>query len=496
MRHHTHRYVGNAINLRMLCKVLGQLLLVETAFMVLPLAVSLANREDDAWAFVIVMAITAITGCAMNWLSHPRSHILRRRDGLLLASVAWIVFSLFGMLPFILCDTPLDASEAFFEAMSGFTTTGATVIRDVESCSKGILLWRALTQWIGGLGIILFTLTFIPTLNNSGSLIMFHAEATGITHDKLGARIAKTAKRLWGLYTLLTILLITMLWAGPMDLFDSVCHAATAISTGGFSTRNDSIAAFVSPYTKAVLTLFMFIGGISFALIISALRHSWKVFFRNDVFKTYVMIVAIFYAVIVFAIVSGGNYKGWQSITVDPLFHIVSALTSTGFGASNWEGWGFLALTMTFFMMFVGACAGSTTGGLKIDRFLFLVKNMIFVMRRYVRPRLMKTVNINDQSIEPEKVNEIVAFISLFTILIIIGGVVLVAQGFPIVDAFFSSVSCVANNGLGAGVTGITGSYDFLPSSGKWLMSFLMLAGRLEIISLIAILFPSFWRTT
>ncbi|MBP5385989.1 MAG: TrkH family potassium uptake protein [Prevotella sp.] len=494
MRHNNSRNVGNAINLRMLCKVLGQLLLVETAFMVLPLLVCLANRESDAWAFVIVMVITAMTGAAMNFLSHPRYHILRRRDGLLLASVAWVAFSLFGMLPFILCETRLNVSEAFFEAMSGFTTTGATVIRDVESCGKGILLWRALTQWIGGLGIILFTLTFIPTLNNSSSLMMFHAEATGITHDKLGARIAKTARRLWSLYAMLTILLVAVLWAGPMDLFDSVCHAATCISTGGFSTHNESIAAFESPYVMAVLSVFMFIGGISFSLIISAFRYSWKVFLRNDVFKTYVMIVAVFYVFIVFAIVNGGQYKGWQSITVDPLFHIVSALTSTGFGAGNYEGWGFLALTMTFFMMFVGACAGSTTGGLKIDRFLFLVKNMLFVMRRYVRPRLMKTVNINGQSVEPEKANEIVAYISLFTILIVIGGVVLVAQGFPIVDAFFSSVSCVANNGLGAGVTGITGSYDFLPSSGKWLMSFLMLAGRLEIISLIAVFSPSFWR--
>ena len=494
MRQQNHRNIGNTINLRMLCEVLGQLLLVETAFMIMPLALCLVHHEYDARAFVVVMALTGMTGAAMNFLSRPRSKILRRRDGLLLASVAWVAFSLFGMLPFILCETPLNASEAFFEAMSGFTTTGATVIRDVENCSKGILLWRALTQWIGGLGIILFTLTFIPTLNNSGSLMMFHAEATGITHDKLGARIARTAKRLWGLYTVLTILLITMLWAGPMDLFDSVCHAATAISTGGFSTRNDSIAAFQSPYVMAVLTVFMFIGGVSFVLIISALRHSWKVFWRNDVFKTYVMIVAVFYAVIVFAIVNGGHFKGWQSITVDPLFHILSALTSTGFGAGNWEGWGILVLTMTFFMMFVGACAGSTTGGLKIDRFLFLVKNMHFVMRRYVRPRLMNTVNINGQSIEPEKTNEIVAFISLFTILILVGGVVLVVQGFPIVDAFFSSLSCVANNGLGAGVTGITGSFDFLPPSGKWLMSFLMLAGRLEIMTLIAVFSPSFWR--
>ncbi|MBR5102381.1 MAG: TrkH family potassium uptake protein, partial [Muribaculaceae bacterium] len=319
-------------------------------------------------------------------------------------------------------------------------------------------------------------------------------EATGITHDKLGARISRTAKRLWGLYTLLTIVLVVLLCVGPMNFFDSLCHAFTAISTGGFSTHNESIAGFNSPYTKSVLTLFMFVGGVSFGLILLSVRNAWSVFWRNDVFRAYVFIIGIFYAVMVLAIVFGGNYTGLESVTIDPIFHIVSAMTSTGFSAGNWEGWGILVLTLTFFMMYVGACAGSTTGGLKVDRLLFLIKNLRFVVRRYVRPRLINSININDQRVEPEKSNEISAYIFIFTLLIVVGGVVLVAQGFPIVDAFFSSVSCVANNGLGAGVTGTTGSYDFLPAIGKWVMSFLMLAGRLEIITLLALLMPSFWR--
>lgn len=488
------RKINNAINIGLVFRVMGQLLMVEAAFMLLPLALCLFDGENDWRAFFAVFIITIAVGSALNFCIRPANRMLGRRDGLLLASMAWVVFSIFGMLPFLLCETPLNVSEAFFEAMSGFTTTGATVIRDVESCSHGILLWRALTQWIGGLGIILFTLTFISSLNNSGSLMMFHAEATGITHDKLGARISRTAKRLWGLYALLTALLILLLWLGPMNLFESVCHAFTAISTGGFSTHNESIAGFNSPYTKSVLTVFMFVGGVSFGLITIALKQNWRVFWRNDVFRAYVIIIILFYIVIVLAILSGGHYKGWESITVDPLFHIVSALTSTGFSAGNWEGWGILVLTLTFFMMYVGACAGSTTGGLKVDRLLYLVKNLRFVVQRYVRPRLIQSVNINDQYVEPERSNEISAFIFIYTLLIVFGGVVLVAQGFPIVDAFFSSFSCVSNNGLGAGVTGITGSYDFLPSSGKWVMSFLMLAGRLEIITIIALFLPSFWR--
>lgn len=485
---------NNAINFKMIWRIIGQLLMVEAGFMAFPMIVSFFYKEHDAVVLLFVLLLTLFTGMGLNFFNHPQNNVLRRRDGLLLASVAWVFFSLFGMLPYLFCSTPLNISEGFFEAMSGFTTTGATVIRDVESCSKGILLWRAISQWIGGLGIILFTLTFIPALNNSGSLMLFHAEATGITHDKLGARIARTAKKLWLLYSMLTFVLMFMLWFGPMNFFDSVCHGLSAISTGGFSTKNDGIAAYDSPYIKSVLTIFMFVGGVSFGLIISALRNSWRDIWKNDVFRTYVYIIVCFYVMMVIAIVGGHHLKGWESVTIDPLFHIVSAMTSTGFSAGNWEGWGILVLTITFFMMYVGACAGSTTGGAKVDRLLYLIKNFFFVVRQYVRPRLLHSVKVNGQYLNSERGNEIVAFIYIYTMLIVLGGVMLVALGFPIVDAFFSSFSCVSNNGLGAGVTGVTGSFDFLPAIGKWVMSLMMLAGRLEIITLIALFVPDFWR--
>lgn len=485
---------SGGINFAMILRILGQLMIVEATFMILPLLICIYYHENDWKAFVLTLIITAAVGLALIFFIKPRNRKLFRRDGLLLASITWIVFSTFGMMPLLFCSTPLNISEGFFEAMSGFTTTGATVIRDVESCSHGILLWRALTQWIGGLGIIIFTLTFIPALNNSGSLIMFHAEATGITHDKLGARISRTAKILWGIYSVLTIILILLLWIGPMNIFESICQGFTAISTGGFSTRNDSIAAFNSPYIKVILVIFMFLGGVSFNLILAAFKKRGKGFWANDVLRTYILIILLFYICVVASIVSKGYFTGWQSITIDPLFHIISAITSTGFSEGDWEGWGFFVLTLTFLMMYIGACAGSTTGGVKVDRVLFLFKNFILVIQRYIRPRLMRSISVNNQIIDNEKCSEILAFIVIYTLLIVIGGIVLVAQGFPIVDAFFSSLSCVSNNGLGAGVTGITGSYDSLPASGMWIMSFIMLAGRLEIITLIALLTPSFWR--
>lgn len=482
------------INLPKQLTLLGLLLIIEAAFMAVPFLVCLFLGEADWLPFLITMAATASCGVYLRLTIKPQSENLGRRDGCMITCMVWIVYSLFGMMPFILGSPHLNISEGFFEAMSGFTTTGATVIRNIESCSHGIQLWRALTQWIGGLGIVLFTLTVIPSLNNSRGIFMFHAEVSGITHDKIGARIANTAKILWALYGVITIILIGLLWIGPMNFFDSVCHAFACISTGGFSTHNDSIASYDSFYVKLVLSIFMFIGGVNFGLIFAAVKGKLRDLWKNDVFRAYLCLIGINYVVTLISIFHSGNWHGWQALTIDPIFHIVSAMTSTGFGAGNFELWGELALVLTIIMMFFGACAGSTTGGAKIDRLLYMLKNFKVEIKRAVSPRSMKAVRINNQVITPENTNEIIAFLLIYSALVVFGGILLSAMDFPIVDAFFSAISCVSNNGLGAGVTGVTGSFDFVPSVGKWVMSFLMLAGRLEIFALIMLLTPSFWR--
>lgn len=482
------------INFRKQLALLGLLLIIESAFMTVPLAVCLLTGEADWLPFLVSIVVTAAAGIALRAGVKPQSDNLGRKDGCMLTCIVWIVYSLFGMLPFMLGSPHLNLSEGFFEAMSGFTTTGATVIRDIESCSKGIMLWRALTQWIGGLGIVLFTLTVIPSLNNSRGIFMFHAEVSGITHDKIGARIANTAKILWALYGALTLILIGLLWIGPMDLIESVCHAFACISTGGFSTHNDSIASYDSFYVKLVLSVFMFIGGVNFGLIFAAVKGKLSALWKNDVFRAFLGLVALNYVVTLVSILHSGYWQGWQSLTIDPVFHIVSAMTSTGFGAGNFEMWGELALVLTIVMMYFGACAGSTTGGAKIDRLLYMWKNFKVEIRRAVSPRSMKAIRINNQVITPEHTNEIIAFLLIYTALVLLGGILLSALDFPIVDAFFSSISCASNNGLGTGVTGVTGSYDFVPAVGKWVMSFLMLAGRLEIFALIMLVTPSFWK--
>lgn len=482
------------INLPKQLTLVGLLLLIEAAFMTVPLAVCFYYGENDWPAFLISILVTVTCGVILRTAVKPASDNLGRKDGCLITCLVWVLYSLFGLLPFMLGSPHLNFSEGFFEAMSGFTTTGATVIRDIESCSHGVQLWRALTQWIGGLGIVLFTLTVIPSLNDSRGIFMFHAEVSGITHDKIGARIANTAKILWILYGFITLVLICLLWLGPMNLFDSVCHAFAAISTGGFSTNNDSIAAYDSFYVKMVLSLFMFIGGVNFSLIYAAVRGKLKQLWRNDVFRTFLFLIALNYVVTIISILHAGNWQNWQNLTIDPIFHVVSAMTSTGFGAGNFEAWGELALVLTIIMMFFGACAGSTTGGAKIDRLLYMFKNFMVEIKRAVSPRSMKAIRINNQVITPENANEIMAFLLIYTGLILFGGILLSAVDFPIVDAFFSSISCASNNGLGAGVTGVTGSYDFVPAFGKWVMSLLMLAGRLEVFALIMLVTPSFWR--
>ena len=474
--------------------MLGQLLLFEAMFMIVPFIVCICYREKDWLPFLCTIGATAFSGLLLKYSIKPKSDNIGRKDGAMITCMVWIVFSLYGMLPFIFGSSHLNMSEGFFETMSGFTTTGATVIRSIEDCSMGLVLWRAMTQWIGGLGIVLFTLAIIPSLNNSKGIFMFHAEVSGITHDKIGARIANTAKVLWLMYGVITSILILLLWAGPMDFFESVCHAFAAISTGGYSTMNESIAAYDSFYIKLVLSVFMFIGGVNFGLIYGAVRGYFKPLWKNDVLRAFVFLILLNYILTLISIFHSGNYTGWQSITIDPIFHIVSAMTSTGFGAGNFEAWGELSLVLTIIMMYFGACAGSTTGGAKLDRLVYLLKNFKNEIKRAVSPRSINSIRVNEQIITPEHTNEITAFLVIYTALILLGGILLSALDFPIVDAFFSSISCVSNNGLGAGVTGVTGSYDFLPNIGKWVMSFLMLAGRLEIFALIMLLTPAFWR--
>lgn len=482
------------INFLALARVIGLLLIIEAVFMLIPTLTSLIYGESDASAFAISVGVTLAIGAILAFGVRPSRTDMGKREGFLLTAMTWIVFSIFGMLPFLIGNTRMSISDAFFETMSGFTTTGATVMTSIDHLSNGIHMWRCLMQWIGGMGIILFTLAVIPMLNHSGGMQMFNAEVTGITHDKLRPRISQTAKGLWLVYVILTVILCVLLWIGPMDFFNSVCHAFSTMSTGGFSTQNASIGAWDSVYVKAVITMFMFIGGVNFALLFRVATGHIGELWKSEVFRTYVIIIAVALVLFIIAIIANNQVQNWESVTIDPLFQIVSALTSTGLTVGNFENWGAFVVALMFLLMFFGASAGSTSGGAKIDRMLFLIKNIRNEIYRCLHPNAICSVRINGKVLSAEVVNKVIAFLCIYVILIVVGGIVLTATGIPLVDAFFSAFSCIGNTGLGAGVTGYGGCYDIISDVGKWVLSLLMLMGRLELFTVLLLFTRTFWR--
>lgn len=483
------------INWMMLIRIAGWLLLVEGLFMAVPLLTSLYYGEEDFNAFLIAMGVTLGCGVVAAFCVRPRRFDMGKREGFLLTALVWVVFSFFGMIPFLLSTTRLTVSEAYFEAMSGFTTTGASVMPTVDDLSHGIHLWRALMQWIGGMGIILFTLAVLPMLNSSGGMQMFNAEVTGITHEKLRPRVSSTAKRLWLVYILLTALLMGLYWIGPMDSFDSVCHAFSTMSTGGFSTRPESIAQWNSLYIKIVTTVFMFIGGVNFALIFKASLGDLKGVWRNEVFRVYVGTILALLILFDISLVQNPLVPDKvESYTIDPLFMIISMMSSTGYTLNGVGNWGLFIFSLILIMMFVGACAGSTSGGSKLDRSIYLWKNARNELYRCIYPNHILSVNINGRTITPEITNKVMVFLSLYIVVILAGGIVLSINGIPLQDAFFSSFSCVSNTGLCNGFSGLGESYAVVPDAGKWVLSLLMLTGRLEIFTVLLLFTPGFWN--
>ena len=482
------------INIAAVLRVIGMLLIIEALFMLVPLFTCIMYGEEDMKAFGITIAVTLLAGSGLTFGLRPSNPEMGKRDGFLLTSLVWVFFSLFGMLPFMIGNAGMSISDAFFEAMSGFTTTGASVIKSVDQLSRGIIMWRSLMQWLGGMGIILFTLAVIPMLNHSGGMQMFNAEVTGITHDKLRPRISQTAKGLWGIYCVLTLLLTILLWIGPMDFYTALCYTFSTISTGGFTTSDAGINEYGTLYVKTVITLFMFLGGVSFSLMFRWWNGDHGSLWRNDVFRAYVRIILGCLALFIISIFLMNAYTGIESVTIDPLFQIISTLTSTGFMVEGARNWGPFVISLLFVLMFFGSCAGSTSGGAKIDRMLFLIKNADNEIYRCVHPNTIVGVRINGITASYDTVNKVIAFLCIYMMLIVGGGIALTALGIPIVDSFFSSFACLSNTGLDVNITGYGDNYIALPDTGKWILAIEMLIGRLEIFTVLLLFTRGFWK--
>ena len=480
------------INFKTIIRIIGILLLLETVMFLVCSSVSFYYRESDMLDFWKAGGITAGIGLLLAALGKGGERQLTRRDGYVLVSFAWVAFSLFGMLPFYIGGYIPDIADAFFETMSGFSSTGATILDDIESLPHGILFWRSMTQWIGGLGIIMFTIAVLPIFGVSG-LQVFAAEASGPTHDKVHPRIGITAKWIWSIYTGITTLLVCLLMLGGMDWFDSICHAFATTGTGGFSTKQASVAYYNSPYIEYVISIFMFISGINFTLVLLFVNRKFKKFIGNAELKFYFGSVVLFTAVIAIVLYYTSP-MGMEESFRKSLFQVISLQTSTGFATDDYMQWTPVLWGLLTIIMLMGACAGSTTGGLKCIRMVILTKVSRNEFKHILHPNAILPVRINKQVISPSIVSTVLAFCFIYISIIVIGTLLMMAMGVGAEESMGCVISSIGNMGPGLGETGPAYSWNALPDAAKCLLSFLMLLGRLELFTVLLLFTPDFWK--
>ncbi len=480
------------INFKTIIRIIGILLLLETVMFLACSGISFYYKESDMLDFWTAGGITAGAGLLLAALGKGGERQLTRRDGYVLVSFAWIAFSLFGMLPFYIGGYIPDITNAFFETMSGFSSTGATILDDIESLPHGILFWRSMTQWIGGLGIIMFTIAVLPIFGVSG-LQVFAAEASGPTHDKVHPRIGVTAKWIWSIYAGITALLVGLLMLGGMDWFDSICHAFATTGTGGFSTKQASVAYYNSPYIEYVISIFMFISGINFTLLLLFVNRKFKKFIGDAELRFYFGSVSLFTAVIAIVLYYTSS-MGIEESFRKSLFQVISIQTSTGFATDDYMRWTPVLWGMFTIIMLMGACAGSTTGGLKCIRMVILTKVSRNEFKHILHPNAVLPVRINKQVIPPSIVSTVLAFCFIYIVIIIIGTLLMMAMGVGAEESLGCVISSISNMGPGLGETGPSYSWNALPDAAKWLSSFLMLLGRLELFTVLLLFTPDFWK--
>jgi len=481
------------MNFKIIFKIIGFLLILNGLAMLTALPFSIYYNSDDITAIVISGISTTLLGCTMWFLikTDPDEEI-SKRDGYLIVTFGWIASSLVGTLPYIIQGSIPSFTDAFFETMSGFTTTGATILQDIEAVPPGLLYWRSMTQWIGGMGIIVLSLAILPILG-IGGMQLFQAEVAGPSKDKIHPRVTETAKRLWGIYAILTVTEVILLLFGDMDLLDAICHSFGTLATGGFSTKNASIAYYHSSYIEYVIIIFMFISGTNFTLHYFALKGKVFNYFKDNEFRYYFLFVVLTVgATALFLILN--NSQNTESAFRDSAFSILSILSSTGFVTVNYEAWAEFFPEVFLILLLIGACAGSTSGGVKIIRYEILIKNSLNELKKLIHPNAVIPVRHNNKAVSNDIVSKIAAFVMLYMIIFILASVLLSIIGFDLSSSMGAVAACLANIGPGLGATGPSTNYSSVPELGKWVLSIVMLLGRLELFTIIILFSPSFWK--
>ena len=483
------------VNFPLVYKIIGSLLFLLGFMLAICVGVSVYYNEDDLLSFLIATILTISAGFIFKYLGRNANNNLSRRDSYFLVTSAWIIFSIFGMLPFLVGGFIPNVTDAFFETMSGFTTTGATILSNVESLPHGILYWRTQTQWIGGLGIVFFTIAILPSMVGSGSVKVFSAEATGPMRSKMHPRLSTMAKWIWTIYLGLTIACILSFYLCGMDWFDSINYAMTTTATGGFSTHNDSTAHFDSPSIDYVCILYQFLAGINFAMLYMAIFKLRVVaLFKSSEFKLYIFLITITTLFISYLLMSRNGY-GMEHAFRSALFQVVSFMTTTGLFNDDVSHWPHITWVILGCLMFIGACSGSTTGGFKCIRGVMIFKVLRNEFRKILHPNAVLPVKINGQAISQQRLSTLLAFFAIFSIMVLISATIMIVSGIDHTNAIAIALSLISNVGLSLEYeVGPSMSWSEMPEYIKWTCSFLMLVGRLEIMSVLVLFTRAFWK--
>ncbi len=483
-------YKKRFINIKVVTNIVGSLIIISGALMLLSIPFSIYYKSDDLTSIILSSIITLIIGLGLKFTTRKnKNDEVKKREGYLIVALGWLSMTLFGTLPYVISGAIPDYTNAYFETISGLTTTGASILNDIESLPKGILFWRSMTQWIGGMGIIVLTIAILPLLG-VGGMELFASESPGPTKDKIHPRIKETAKRLWLIYFSLTILQCILLMFAGMNFYDAINHSLTTMSTGGFSTKQASIAAFNSPIIEYIIIAFMFIAGTNFTLLYFGFKFKLKKFWDNDEFKWYVAAVGLLCIVITPIIYNNNFEESFRSV----LFQVVSILTTTGYATTDFTTWGSFITFIFFLLLFTGASAGSTSGGMKIVRIVLLMKNGFLEFKRRLHPNAIVPVNLNRKVVSSKIIYNLLAFVFFYLFMFVLGSVALAFLGLDFMEAISAAATSLGNVGPGIGKLGPSENFYTLPDTAKWVLAILMLLGRLELFTIAILFTPYFWK--
>ena len=473
-------------------RFIGILVLFLGLSMAAPLLISFIYKDGITKALFYAMVITAAIGAALFLFTKKEEVHFNHRDGVAIVTLGWLTAGLVGAIPFLISGTIPGFTNAYFESISGFTTTGASILADIEAVPEGIILWRSITQWFGGMGIIVLSIAILPFLG-IGGMQLYKAEIPSPVVDKLKPRISDTAKTLWKVYILITGLEIIFLFGGGMSLFEAVNHAFCTLPTGGFSPKNTSIGHYNNPYFDGVFIVFMLLAGINFSLHYRLIKGDFAIFGKDPECRVFLVIVGLFILMVTFNI-HGIVYESFANAFRYAAFQVSSIVTTTGFATADFDLWPSFSKKILLLSMFLGAMAGSTGGGMKTMRIMLLAKHAYREIFRIIHPHAITTVKLGGRPVPADILSSIWGFFTLYLGLFVIAALIMASLGLDLISAFSSVAACIFNIGPGLGLVGPAKNFLAVPLIGKWVLILCMLLGRLEIYTVIVLMMPEFWR--